>query len=149
MRHRCPVLVALALTATVVTASADPVRKAIEVQNAHFAAAVAHHDAAALAGMYTRDAMVLAPNADVVRGHDAIEAFWKKALESGVRKMTLTTIDVEAHGDGANEVGTYVMTGDDQRPLDRGKYVVVWRRDGGTWKLHRDIWNTSAPAGGR
>lgn len=29
---------------------------------------------------------------------------------------------------------------------DRGKYLVIWNRDGATWKLHRDIWNTSMPA---
>jgi len=27
-----------------------------------------------------------------------------------------------------------------------GKYVVIWKRDGGQWKIHRDIWNTSMPA---
>jgi ketosteroid isomerase-like protein len=27
----------------------------------------------------------------------------------------------------------------------RGKYVVVWKKDGdGMWRLHRDIWNTGA-----
>lgn len=29
---------------------------------------------------------------------------------------------------------------------DRGKYIVVWKRVGGKWLLHRDIWNTSMPA---
>ncbi|MDF2760692.1 MAG: hypothetical protein K0S99_3327, partial [Thermomicrobiales bacterium] len=24
----------------------------------------------------------------------------------------------------------------------RGKYVVVWRREGGTWRIHLDIWNS-------
>ena len=27
---------------------------------------------------------------------------------------------------------------------DVGKYVVVWKNDAGTWKLHIDIWNTNA-----
>lgn len=26
-----------------------------------------------------------------------------------------------------------------------GKYIVVWKDDGGTWKLHLDIWNTNTP----
>jgi ketosteroid isomerase-like protein len=29
---------------------------------------------------------------------------------------------------------------------DAGKYIVIWKKDGGTWKLHRDIWTTSPPA---
>jgi ketosteroid isomerase-like protein len=28
-----------------------------------------------------------------------------------------------------------------------GKYIVVWKKDGDAWRLHRDIWNTDpAPA---
>jgi hypothetical protein len=27
--------------------------------------------------------------------------------------------------------------------IDEGKYVVVWKRVGGQWKLHRDIWTSS------
>jgi ketosteroid isomerase-like protein len=29
--------------------------------------------------------------------------------------------------------------------VDRGKYIVIWKREQGQWKLHRDIWNTSMP----
>ena len=28
---------------------------------------------------------------------------------------------------------------------DHGKFMVVWKRVGDEWKLHRDIWNTSTP----
>jgi hypothetical protein len=26
------------------------------------------------------------------------------------------------------------------------KYVVVWKKQGGSWKIIRDIWNSMAPA---
>ena len=29
---------------------------------------------------------------------------------------------------------------------DRGKYIVIWKNEGGSWKLHKDIFNTSQPA---
>jgi ketosteroid isomerase-like protein len=28
---------------------------------------------------------------------------------------------------------------------DQGKYLVIWKRQGQTWKIARDIWNTSKP----
>jgi ketosteroid isomerase-like protein len=31
--------------------------------------------------------------------------------------------------------------------VDQGKYIVIWKQDGGQWKLHRDIFNSSLPAG--
>jgi hypothetical protein len=30
--------------------------------------------------------------------------------------------------------------------LDQGKYIVIWKREKGQWKLHRDIFNSSVPA---
>ena len=27
--------------------------------------------------------------------------------------------------------------------VDRGKIMVLWKNDGGTWKMHRDTWNSS------
>ena len=63
--------------------------------------------------------------------------------------MTLTTLEAEAQGDTAYEVGTYTLPGEGGKMLDVGKYVVVWKRVGGQWKLHRDIWTTSVPAPGQ
>jgi ketosteroid isomerase-like protein len=28
--------------------------------------------------------------------------------------------------------------------VDQARYVVVWKREGGRWKLHRDIWNAGS-----
>jgi uncharacterized protein (TIGR02246 family) len=141
---------AMLLYAPQVLSQSDGVRAAIEAGNKKFSAAVANADAAQLASMYTDAAMVLPPNGDVVRGRDAIRKLWQGALDSGVKQATLTTVEVEAHGDTAHEVGTFVMNGEGASVLDRGKYVVIWKREQGQWKLHRDIWNTSLPpAAGR
>ena len=32
------------------------------------------------------------------------------------------------------------------RGVSRGKYMIIWRREEGQWKLHRDIFNSSMPA---
>jgi uncharacterized protein (TIGR02246 family) len=120
-------------------------RAAIEAGNKQFAAAVAKGDAAQLAAMYTGGAMVFPPNGDIVRGREAIQKLWQGALDSGVKEVALTTVEVEAHGDTAHEVGTYDMKGAGGQALDRGKYIVIWKRDQGQWRLHRDIWNTSMP----
>jgi ketosteroid isomerase-like protein len=85
------------------------------------------------------------PNSDVVKGRAAIQAMWQGVFGSGVTGVDLTTLEVEAHGNSAHEVGTYVIKVKDA-VADRGKYVVVWKKVGGQWQLHRDIWNTSQPA---
>jgi ketosteroid isomerase-like protein len=39
-----------------------------------------------------------------------------------------------------------VLLGAGGTEADRGKYIVIWKNQGGLWKLHRDIWNSSKPA---
>jgi ketosteroid isomerase-like protein len=59
----------------------------------------------------------------------------------------LKTVEVEQIGTTAIEVGSYTLSGADGAALDKGKYLVVWKKEGKEWKLFRDIFNTSqAPA---
>jgi len=45
-------------------------------------------------------------------------------------------------------VGTFTLKGKGGQELDAGKYIVIWKREDGQWKLHRDIFNSSLPAPG-
>lgn len=133
-----------ALTATLGARQADP-RAAVEAANKHFMAAFGKGDAAALAMMYTTGALAFPPNGDITRGREAIQKLWAGALATGVKALSLITVEVEGHGDTAHEVGTYEMHDAAGKVVDRGKYVVIWKREQGQWKLHRDIWNTNIP----
>lgn len=141
------VSVVAAMSVAAVTAGAQDaaVRAAVEAGNKKFSALAASKDAAGLAALYTTDAEALPPNGDVVKGRPAIQAMWKGVLDSGVTGVDLATAEVEAQGPLAFEVGTYVIKVKDGAVADRGKYVVVWKKVGGQWLLHRDIWNTSQP----
>jgi ketosteroid isomerase-like protein len=127
-------------------AQAPGPKAAIEAANAKFSADFAKGDAAAVAAHYTATAQAFPPNGEIARGREAIQKVWKGAMDAGVKAVKLVTLEAEAHGDTAYEVGTYVLTGEGGKQLDNGKYVVVWKREGGQWKIHRDIWNTSMPA---
>jgi uncharacterized protein (TIGR02246 family) len=122
------------------------VAEAIAAGNAKFAEAFARGDAAAIAALYTEEGAVLPPNAETMQGRAAIEAFWQVPMNMGVKAVTLTSVEVEDHGNVAIEVGKYTLRGEGDQLLDAGKYVVVWKHDQGEWRLHRDIWNTSQPA---
>ena len=122
------------------------VRSAIEAANSQFVAAFAKGDVAKIASMYTADAQAFPPNSDVVRGRAAIQKFWQGVVDAGIKSATLTTLEVEARGDWAHEVGTYTMSVEGGKQADHGKYLVIWKREQGQWQLHRDIWNSSVPA---
>jgi uncharacterized protein (TIGR02246 family) len=122
-------------------------RTEIEAVNKQFAAAVSRGDATAVGALYSGKAQVFAPNAPVVAGRTAIEAMWKGVFGAGIAGASLTSTEVETHGETAIESGTYEMTLKDGKVADRGKYIVIWKRENGQWRIHRDIWNTNMPAG--
>ena len=114
-----------------------------------FMAAFSRGDAAGAAAVYTADAQVLPPNSDVITGQQAIQTFWQRAMDMGVKAVKLATVEVVGDGHTAYEVGQFTLQGAEGQVLDAGKYVVIWRQEAGQWKLHRDIWNTSRPAPGQ
>jgi ketosteroid isomerase-like protein len=126
-------------------AYADALRPAIEAANAQFSAAAAKGDGAALAALYATDGQVLPAGSDVIRGTYAIQKFWQGALDSGISGVGLKTLEVFAHGSTATEVGQYELRDKAGKVLDHGKYIVVWRHEGGKWKLLRDMFSTNGP----
>jgi uncharacterized protein (TIGR02246 family) len=119
-------------------------RATIDKLNDAFVGALGRGDVASVATMYTDDAYLLPPGADLVHGRNDIQAFWTAALDQ-ISDLKLTAVDVRPLGsDAAREVGTFTAKTKGQAPQDiAGKYVVVWQKVDGAWKLATDIWNTN------
>ena len=144
MRSVTPILcVALLALPSATLGQASPDEQAIAEANAAWEAAFNAGDGAGMAALYTEDAMLLPPGGESVEGRAAIEAFWQSAIEELGVQAALKTSELEIHGDMATEVGSFVDTGADGAHVDHGKYVVLWKKVDGDWKLHRDIWNSS------
>jgi ketosteroid isomerase-like protein len=128
-------------------AHAETVRSAIEAANAEISAAAARGDAAHVAAMYAADAVVMPVGSEPIRGADAILKFWQSSL-SGIGGVALKTVDLFVQGSMATEVGQYELRDKTGRAIDHGKYMVVWRKEGGKWKLFRDMFSTNVAPGG-
>src|SRR5262249_49577255 len=82
------------------------VRDSVTEENRKFGSAVARKDYAALAALYTQNAMALPPDGGIVSGRPAIEGFWRSAANAlGLTDAVLKTRDLEVAGDTAYEVG--------------------------------------------
>ncbi|MGH9905916.1 MAG: YybH family protein [Pyrinomonadaceae bacterium] len=126
-------------------------QKAIEANNKRFVEAFNKGDAAAVAGFYAADAKVLPPNGPIIEGKPNIQEFWQGLIKIGAKIQALDTVQVDSRGDLAYELGKYSFTipqAGGQSVTDQGKYIVIWKRQGGTWKLVQDIWNTNSPLPG-
>jgi uncharacterized protein (TIGR02246 family) len=133
----------IALLTTSPALAADDVRSDIEAANKKWEAAASRSDGPGVAALYTDNAQLLPAQSDFVTGTEAIGQFWQAVFDSGIKDASLVTVEVESHGDTAYEVGKFELRGADGKVLDHGKYVVIWKKEGTSWKLHRDIWTTS------
>ena len=123
-------------------APASSQKAEIEAVNAKWTEFFGKGDFAAIASLYTTDAIAFPPGSAMVQGRAAIEAMLKGMGEQ-VSDPKLTTLDVKPLGPtAAREIGTFSFkTKAPPQQEVTGKYVVVWEKVGDDWKLASDIWN--------
>lgn len=159
-----PLLVALALGAcdtsskhgkadagqTAAAAAAD--EQAIRAVNGRWLQLIRAKDAAGIAQLYAEDGAVMPANEKAAHGREAIGEWWDRSMQMPGYDLTFQTdqLVLSRSGDMALDRGTYRFSA---TPLagpinDTGKFVVVWRKVGGEWKVAADIFNSDSPAAG-
>jgi ketosteroid isomerase-like protein len=104
-------------------------------------AAIGQRNMKVLDHIYTADAHIMPPGAEMIKGMAAIKDFWLHAITGlDIKGATLTTVSAEAAGDDVVEIGRAELTtgGGQKVPI---KYVVHWKFEENAWKWHTDIWN--------
>lgn len=101
---------------------------------------------AEVAAHYTDDAVLLPPGGETVTGRKAIAEYFGHFPK--LEKLQWKRTEVVGNSDLAYAMGSFSfeMTGPNAtKPLvERGKYIEIWRRQAdGSWKITRDIWNSS------
>ena len=114
----------------------------IEAVNAKWAELFDKGDFEGVAQLYTVDAIAFPPGSAMVRGRAAIGKMWKGMAEQ-VSNPKVTTLEVKRLSpSAAREIGTFSLMTKGPSPKEvSGKYLVVWERVQGEWKLAADIWN--------
>ena len=132
----------------------DEVRASIAAIDKKFMEDVNWGNAAAGAAAYTDDAILMPPNHSPLEGKQAIEKYLAEIgsqLQASNLQLSISEVDVQ--GDTTIVRGTYsssfTVPGTNAPMEDRGKTLNVWKRQAdGSWKLHRDIWNSNMPIPG-
>ena len=113
----------------------------LDKTNRTFEAAIKTGDFGAIANVYTKEARILPPGAEMISGTANIVSFWQQAAAGlHLESVELQTVDVSFLNDTAYEIGRAVlnMAGG---ATAQAKYVVIWKKEDATWKWHIDIWN--------
>ena len=147
MKRQLLVMLLIICAASIAQAQ-QPLRTAIEANTRQFIEAFNKGDAAAVANMYAINARVLPPNGEMVEGRANIQKYWQGAITAGLKMVSLEAVHIDPQGNIAVEVGRYTATipgAGGVTTTDKGKYVVVWKREGRSWKLAVDIFNSDMP----
>ena len=125
------------------------VRSAIEAANNKVMAAVKRGDVTEVAHIYRADVRVLPPYMEMLKGRQAARAIWQGGIDMGIKEVALETVEITEGEDVVCEIGKYthtIQTSGGETITDKGKYVVIWKQEEGSWKVDIEVWNSSLPA---
>lgn len=100
--------------------------------------------------LWTEDGVQMPPDEAAIVGKDKIRARNEAVLDKFTFDIGITNQEVEAGGDWAYSRGTYrakLLPKAGGRPIAiDGKYMTILaRQPDGSWKIHRDIFNSNVP----
>ena len=117
----------------------------IEAANKEFMAFFAATDSVGLANLYTQDAKFMNTGEPAITGRKNIQSALSGIMNSGITSVDLRTIGVWGTEDLITEEGEISLFVEEAE-VYQGKYIVLWKKDDGKWKLFRDIFNSNLPA---
>ena len=118
----------------------------IEEKTNKFTQAHITKDTAFLNNIFTQDARVCAPNSDVVIGRPAISLVNSQWVNFGIKEFREETTAFYGNEDYLIDEGKYYLRYGENDIIDKGKYINIWKKEDGDWKIFSNIWNTSLPA---
>jgi ketosteroid isomerase-like protein len=125
--------------------SLDSAKATIEASNKVYSESFAKNDSVAFVGCYASDAMLMAPNMPSLVGSDGIKAFFTGGYAMGIRAVDLTTAEVSGGPELVYETGSYNVKDGSGNSLEKGKFIVIWKKENGAWKMYRDMYNSDGP----
>jgi len=112
-------------------------RPEIEAVNNQFSVDFMNKDSVALANHYASDGML-----GLVKGKENLVSAWGKMIRddhaNGKTDVQFETNSLASDDEFVVELGIYRLADKDGNIKNQGKYVVVWKKEGGEWKIYRD-----------
>ncbi|MBP9924042.1 MAG: nuclear transport factor 2 family protein [Bacteroidia bacterium] len=121
-------------------------KKIIDEKTNKFTQAHITKDTAYLNNIFTQDAKTYPPNSDVVTGRVAISAVNSEWVNYGIKEFSEESTSFYGNEDYLIDEGKYYLRYGENDIIDKGKYINIWKKENGDWKIYSNIWNTSLPA---
>jgi ketosteroid isomerase-like protein len=129
-------------TATKNTFNIDSAKTHIIKMNESYSERFMSNDSAFYIARYCADAEVYSPAVPAVKGRESIRKFFYNDGKNKEAKIELPAGNFYGNEDLVVEEGTYNFPDGKGGSVDKGKFIALWKKEDGIWKLYREIWNT-------
>ena len=147
-KFACALIVLLAAGCTTIADKDGEAAKSAALDTSWLAMAAAG-DAAGIGDLYSSDGTFMS-KAPVIIGPKKIADAWADLMKLPGISITFETVqlDIAKPGDLAMDRGSYELRFDGESgPVrDVGKFIVVWKKVAGEWKVAADIFNSDLKA---
>jgi ketosteroid isomerase-like protein len=113
-------------------------RKEIEAIDRQFSLDIKNKDSVALADHYASDGTF-----GSIKGRDKLIAAWGRIIrgyeKNGTQNVIFITNSLSTDNEFIAELGVARLLDADDNIKNEGKYLVVWKKENGEWKLYRDM----------
>ncbi len=100
-------------------------------------------------GFYADNAVIQPPGTPATAGKEAIRAFWAAEFKDPAYQLSWkpVAVGVAGSGDFAYTRGSYdsTYTPAGKAVREHGKYLVVWKKQAGAWKVVVDMFSGDGP----
>lgn len=97
-----------------------------------------------IVNLHATNAIQLPPGGEMIQGKEALKAAWKGMINT--EGLEISWESIEAHvsesGDMAYDYGKVMIRNPDGSKV-ASKYLVVWVKEGGEWKVIADMFNSN------
>ena len=122
----------------------EEVSKAISISNSLYFQAFVKGDSSLFIDRYSRECCIMPPDVAKMCGEAAAPGFFRVAYnEMGIRDGKFTTTSIYGACNGfATEEGKFELFDARGSLIKNGKYLVLWKKEDGGWKMFRDCFNS-------
>ena len=123
---------------TAVTFDMAAANKAIQLQIRDFETRLKKGDSIALGDLYTTDAKFMNHGSPSTVGRDNIISAFGEMIRDSITGSGFTTIGLWGSDEIIVEEGTGFFSHANGKVISRGRYLLVWKKEDGQWKIFRD-----------
>ncbi|WP_205942357.1 hypothetical protein [Pedobacter sp. SYP-B3415] len=123
----------------------EEAKRAIAASNALYFQSFVRNEPGIFIDRYAKDCCIMAPGLPAMCGQEAPLKFFRQAYEeAGLRNGRFITTGIYGNGkEYVTEEGRWQSFDKNGRLFDDGKFLVLWKKTPGGWKMFRDSFSSN------